>query len=293
MNKAILIGRLSQNPKGTITLNGTIITKFSITTDNFFNLDSMNNVHESKVTPVVAFENQAAFCVNNLRKGDLILIEGIIQNKKWQDRIGKYKCTIEICAKDIQLLEPMIQKNICTKEFLPIDNKNDQLNIKEISKKIIAESNNDDFHKIGLTLFNKAENFFESLKIKYEISQDVSIAHFIHLYDDFKYQNSIDTNIKLIQEIVQEYIIHHGCKTNNNLYIIESMSNNIKNIFKEKNLMLRIYSSGHVKITKHESENTLLSYSHFFSSEKHSFNEICIELLAKYILNVSANLNMS
>ena len=110
MNKVILIGRLGQDPKTANTQTGTIIVNFSLATDESFTGRDGNKVDKTEWHRVVAFGKQAEFCSNYLSKGRLVLVEGSIQTRKWQDQEGRDRYTTEVKARSVQALDPKSQQ---------------------------------------------------------------------------------------------------------------------------------------------------------------------------------------
>lgn len=110
MNKAILIGRLGQDPKVANTQTGTAIVNFSLATDESYTGQDGNKIEKTEWHRVVAFGKQAEFCANYLSKGRLVLVEGNIQTRKWQDQDGRERYTTEIRARSVQALDPKSQQ---------------------------------------------------------------------------------------------------------------------------------------------------------------------------------------
>ena len=110
MNKAILIGRLGQDPKTANTQTGTTIVNFSLATGESFTDQDGNKVEKTEWHRVVAFGKQAEFCSNYLSKGRLVLVEGSLQTRKWQDQEGRDRYTTEVKAQRIQALDPKTQQ---------------------------------------------------------------------------------------------------------------------------------------------------------------------------------------
>jgi single-strand DNA-binding protein len=54
---------------------------------------------------VVVFGRQAESCETYLRKGSLVLVEGSLQTRKWQDQQGQDRYTTEIKAQRVQFLD--------------------------------------------------------------------------------------------------------------------------------------------------------------------------------------------
>jgi single-strand DNA-binding protein len=110
MNKVILIGRLGQDPKTANTQTGTTIVNFSLATDESYTGQDGNKVEKTEWHRIVTFGKQAEFCSNYLSKGRLVLVEGSLQTRKWQDQEGRDRYTTEIKARSIQALDPKTQQ---------------------------------------------------------------------------------------------------------------------------------------------------------------------------------------
>ena len=111
MNKSILIGRMGQDPKVANTQTGTTIVNFSLATDESFTGRDGNKVDKTEWHRVVAFGIQPEFCSNYLTKGRLVLVEGSIQTRKWQNQEGQDRYTTEVKAQRIQALDPKSKQN--------------------------------------------------------------------------------------------------------------------------------------------------------------------------------------
>lgn len=111
MNKAILIGRLGQDPKTASTQTGATIVNFSLATDESYTAQDGNKIEKTEWHRIVTFGKQAEFCANYLSKGRLVLVEGSLQTRKWQDKEGQNRYTTEVKAQKIQALDPKSKQN--------------------------------------------------------------------------------------------------------------------------------------------------------------------------------------
>ncbi len=109
MNKAIIIGRLGQDPKVSQAQTGNIVANLSIATDESFTGQDGIKIERTEWHRVVVFGKQAEFCANYLSKGRLVLIEGKVQTRKWQDQEGHDRWSTEVVASRVQALEPKTQ----------------------------------------------------------------------------------------------------------------------------------------------------------------------------------------
>jgi len=98
MNKAIIVGRLGQKPELKYTPAQTGVTNITLATTESFKDASGNYTDKTEWHRVVVFGKTAEFVANYLDKGALILVEGRLQTRSWDDRDGQKKFTTEIVA---------------------------------------------------------------------------------------------------------------------------------------------------------------------------------------------------
>lgn len=104
LNKVFLIGRLTQEPQLRTTPNGQAVCSFGLAT-NRINKDPRTG--ETKKTTeyhnIVLWRRLAEIASQYLKKGGLVLIEGRIQTRNWQDSSGNQRTRTEIVGERIQL----------------------------------------------------------------------------------------------------------------------------------------------------------------------------------------------
>lgn len=105
MNRVILVGRLGQDPKLAYAPSGVAVANFNIATDESFTDRDGNKVDRTEWHRIVVFGKQAEMCSNYLSKGRLVLVEGSLQTRKWQDQQGQDRYTTEIKAQRVQFLD--------------------------------------------------------------------------------------------------------------------------------------------------------------------------------------------
>jgi single-strand DNA-binding protein len=105
MNKVLLIGRLGKDPEVRYTPDGTMVTNFSMATDEYRKDKSGERVQRTEWHRIVTFGKLAEICGNYLSKGKLIFIEGRIQTQSWEDKEGNKRYTTEIVASDMRMLD--------------------------------------------------------------------------------------------------------------------------------------------------------------------------------------------
>jgi len=104
LNKVILVGRLTQNPEIRTTPSGQTICNFGLATNRVW-IDRETNQKQEKTEfhNIVLWRRLADIASQYLKKGDLVLIEGRIETRSWQDTTGSKKYRTEIIAENIQL----------------------------------------------------------------------------------------------------------------------------------------------------------------------------------------------
>lgn len=106
INKVILIGRLGIDPELKYTAQGTPVTSFRIATNESYTDTTGKRIEQTEWHRIVAWQRQAENACQFLKKGSLILVEGRLQTRKWQDQQGNDRYTTEIVAQKIIFLEP-------------------------------------------------------------------------------------------------------------------------------------------------------------------------------------------
>jgi single-strand DNA-binding protein len=104
LNKVILIGHLGQDPKLSYAQSGLPIANLRMATSERIKDRTGQQVERTEWHTVVVFDKQAEFCGNYLNKGALIMVEGRLQTRKWQDKDGQDRYSTEVVAQRVQSL---------------------------------------------------------------------------------------------------------------------------------------------------------------------------------------------
>ena len=104
LNKVILVGHLGQDPKISYTQSGQPVANLRMATSERFKDKSGQWTDRTEWHTVVAWGKDAEFCSNYLAKGALIMIEGRLQTRKWQDKDGQDRYSTEVVANRVQSL---------------------------------------------------------------------------------------------------------------------------------------------------------------------------------------------
>lgn len=102
-NKAIVLGRLTRDPEQRSLPSGQPVVNFGLATSRFYTDKSGTKQNVPEFHNIVAFGKLAEICARFLKKGGLVLVEGRIQTRSWQDKDGNKRSRTEIVMESMQL----------------------------------------------------------------------------------------------------------------------------------------------------------------------------------------------
>ena len=111
INKAILLGRLGADPEVRNTPSGATVVNFNMATDRSWKDRDGNRKKETTWHRVVVWRGLADLVKEYVKKGNMIYVEGYIQNRSWEDQNGQKRYISEVVASDIRLLESSGQRS--------------------------------------------------------------------------------------------------------------------------------------------------------------------------------------
>lgn len=103
LNKAIIIGNLTQNPEVRKTPTGSSVANFGVATNRVWTNQQGAKQEQVEFHNIVAFGRLADIVGQYLAKGRLCMVEGRIQTRNWVDTAGVKHWKTEIIAENIQL----------------------------------------------------------------------------------------------------------------------------------------------------------------------------------------------
>lgn len=105
LNKAIIIGNVTQDPEVRTTPSGDKVANFSVATNLIWKDRSTGEKQQkTEFHNVVAWRRLAEISEQYLNKGGLVMIEGRIETRSWEDQnSGQKKYRTEIIAENMQL----------------------------------------------------------------------------------------------------------------------------------------------------------------------------------------------
>ena len=104
LNKAILMGRLTRDPELRYTPNGNVpVVTFTLAVDR--NYSGNGRERQTDFIDIVAWRRQAEFVSQWFTKGMMAIVVGNIQSRRWQDKNGNNRTSLEVVADEIQFGE--------------------------------------------------------------------------------------------------------------------------------------------------------------------------------------------
>lgn len=103
LNKVLIVGRMTGVPELRRTPGGLSVTSFGVATNHVSKDKAGNRKEETEFHNIVAWGRQAEVASQFLTKGAMVLIEGRLQTRSWQDKQGGARKTTEIICERLQL----------------------------------------------------------------------------------------------------------------------------------------------------------------------------------------------
>ena len=104
VNKAIVIGRLGQDPELKYTPNGNAVCNFSLATSEKFKTKSGGEKEETQWHRIVCWGKTGEIAAVHLSKGREVYIEGKIKTRSYEDKNGVKRSATEIEAQTVQFI---------------------------------------------------------------------------------------------------------------------------------------------------------------------------------------------
>lgn len=104
LNVVVIIGRLARDPELRQTTTGKSVASFRIACDR--GRKDANGQSQADWLDVVAWDRTAEFICKYFQKGSLIVIDGRLQTRQYQDKNGQNRTAVEIVANNINFAGP-------------------------------------------------------------------------------------------------------------------------------------------------------------------------------------------
>ncbi len=102
-NRVILMGNLTRDPELRYTPGGTAVANFGIAINRRYKTEDEVR-EEVDFFDIVVWGKQAENCSEYLSKGRSVLVEGRLQQNRWETSEGQKRSKVEVVANTVQFL---------------------------------------------------------------------------------------------------------------------------------------------------------------------------------------------
>lgn len=102
-NKVILIGNLTKNPEIRYTPSGTPVANFGLAVNRKFR-QAEELREEVCYVDIVVFGKQAEHCGQYLSKGNGVIVDGRLQQRRWETEDGQKRSKHEVVAQTVTFM---------------------------------------------------------------------------------------------------------------------------------------------------------------------------------------------
>lgn len=106
LNKIMLIGNLGRDPELQVTPDGTPVTKFSLAVSRSYKSRTGEQKDETEWFNIIAWRQLAETCEKYLHKGSKVYVEGRLSQRKYTDREGVQRTSIDVTITEMEMLTP-------------------------------------------------------------------------------------------------------------------------------------------------------------------------------------------
>ena len=99
LNHITIMGRLTRDPELRRTQSGKAVTTITVAVDRDY--QPQGGEKQTDFIDVVAWEQRAEFISKYFAKGRMIIVEGALESRKWQDKNGNNRVSWEIRSTNV------------------------------------------------------------------------------------------------------------------------------------------------------------------------------------------------
>lgn len=105
LNKVILVGNVASDLENRATTSGTSVTNFRLATDETWKDKEGNTQKRAEFHSVVVWGKTADLCMQYLKKGARVYVEGSAHYRSYEDKTGQKRYVTEIKAESVEFLD--------------------------------------------------------------------------------------------------------------------------------------------------------------------------------------------
>lgn len=103
LNRVVLVGRLTKKPELKFTNKKTAIANFSLASNRSYKV-SEDVKEEVSYFDCVAWARLGEVIAEHCNKGEMIGLEGRLQQRSWEDKEGKKRKSVDVVVENFQFL---------------------------------------------------------------------------------------------------------------------------------------------------------------------------------------------
>lgn len=111
-NQATIIGRLGKDPELRTLPNGRAVANFSLaTTERWKDKESGDQREKTEWHNIAAYGRQGEILAEFTHKGDLLMVQGKLETRKWQDKEGNDRYTTQINVQNFTFMPNPVRQD--------------------------------------------------------------------------------------------------------------------------------------------------------------------------------------
>lgn len=99
LNNVIVMGRLTRDPELRYTQNQTAVVSFTIAVDRDY--QTGGSERQTDFVECAAWRHTAEFVSKYFSKGQMMVVKGSLQSRKWKDKAGNNRVSWEVVADSV------------------------------------------------------------------------------------------------------------------------------------------------------------------------------------------------
>ncbi len=103
LNKVMLMGRLTNDPEMRYSTAGVAVVRFSLAVQRSY--VKQGEERQADFINIVAFRSTAEFVGKWFKKGQLMVVVGSLQSRRWEDKDGKTQYGMDVVAEEVHFGE--------------------------------------------------------------------------------------------------------------------------------------------------------------------------------------------
>lgn len=103
LNKVILIGRVTKDPELKTTPTGAAVAKFGLATNHTYKDKAGQKKEDVAFHNIILWNKLAEIAGQYIKKGQLLMVEGRIEYRQWEDKEKVKRYATEILGDNIQM----------------------------------------------------------------------------------------------------------------------------------------------------------------------------------------------